>query len=92
MTTTVAELLADESRWCQDAEAKDENGIPCAEWSEVAASWCIEGACIAVYGLVKADEQIRKVGSVIGHCVYRWNDTPGRTHAEVLAAVRKAGI
>lgn len=95
--STVAELLEDESRWCQMALARDEEGIGCDPESDEASSWCAIGAIVHVYGRDdayfwswgKLRESLRRDG----FCdIVDFNNAPKRTHAEVLAAVRKAGI
>jgi hypothetical protein len=96
---TIAELLADESHWCQGTMARDVNGIGCGIQDDNTMSFCLLGACHKVYG--------HKMPEVVGKLVERirggnshypqsaltlWNDDRTRTHAEVLELVRKVGV
>ena len=91
---TVAELLADESSWTPASIARDAKGCAVADSSPLACQWCVVGALIKVYPEI--GEQIdawNKLAKIVGgQHMAAWNDRRGRTHAEVLEAVRKAGI
>lgn len=91
---TVAELLDDPKNWTQNGWARTPAGNTCHFNSELACAYCLAGATLHCYpeSLV-AYEALEKVKAVIGQSDYvKWNDAKGRTHAEVLAAVKKAGI
>lgn len=94
---TVAELLTDESKWTQGTYARDAGGdsVLCREAK--ACRWCLLGAMRVVYGGHRStgfDSAFRRLRDAIGRHVpvHEWNDTPGRTFAEVRAAIEKAGI
>lgn len=101
---TVAELLADPARWTKFEMARDSNGEECHEKSPLATCFCVEGACIRIYGngdrnmlyeewpSVKAEMKLKNSLGIKYGNIARWNDAPERTHAEVLEAVKRAGI
>lgn len=73
-----AEILREDG-WCQGV-SRDERGAHCA----AGAVW---EACPGPGGYpVRLLTQIR-LGRVIGTQVVSWNDTPGRTAEEVIAAL-----
>lgn len=91
---TVAELLEAPERWTQGTYSKSESGDSVYPRNPAAVCWCLLGAIDEVYDVgdprKKAYEAMQKT---IDKCMLTmWNDAPERTHAEVLAAVRKAGI
>lgn len=82
--------------WTQGAYARDKRGLAVPEQSESAVSFCVRGAILRCYpGLDSVDitdkvEQHVKNISGVGNIV-RWNDTPGRTKAEVIDALEAVG-
>jgi hypothetical protein len=46
----VRELLSDESKWTQDANARDKNGVDVPVYSPKACCWCLQGAMDKCYG------------------------------------------
>lgn len=91
---TVYEILEDPKRWGQKS-AVDQPGCECVSTAIGRLSHTYEAG----------EEMQRKflatVGVMVPACasptdlmtsIWSWNDAPERTHAEVLAAVRKAGI
>lgn len=97
-------LIATPERWTRSTYMRDSAGlrldIRCADDRARAVCWCSLGATAQVasdcdygasdcdYGAeVKAD---RLLEAAVGGDVVRWNDRPGRTHAEVLAAFDRA--
>ncbi len=89
---TVAGLLARPELWGQ-----------CGNKNNSENSNCIQTAISRVYGYGdETEEAIRKFCECVGipkndgvymfKDIWDWNDAPERTHAEVLEAVRKAGI
>lgn len=90
---TVAELLADEKRWTQGEFAKTASGQGCVPHNPNAVCFCLWGAMTRVYQSRDAhDKAVEKLQAVIGRHqrIAQFNDT--HTHAEVLAAVKEAGI
>lgn len=89
---TVAGLLADPERWCKGAAAKlTRRGGSCPV--DIGKMFCLLGAIHRVY---KTNEKIGnivyKVRELIGKDIITWNDARRRTHAQVLAVVKKARI
>lgn len=90
---TVAELLADETRWSIGAAARDKTGlIPVDPNSPTAASWCLIGAVNRCYGRGPAGDVILgTLYSMLGYVsLGQFNDS--HSHAEVLALVQRAGV
>lgn len=88
----VRELLA--RGWCQGAYAKTDRGRPIGPNETPATCFCLTGACIRVVGdgpgmsgfLAHLRETLELRGWEY-HSIPIWNDSPGRTQAEVLALV-----
>lgn len=78
--------------WCKFVCSKDKFGFSVEPHSERASSWCSVGAISAAYAghEFTAKEKLRKV--IKCDSIANWNDAPGRTKRQVLAAFRKAGI
>jgi hypothetical protein len=95
---TVYELLESPERWMKGAYSNREviaqtDGVNNPE----ATCFCILGAIRKVYNLTRdSNEYAEKVKNTLQlyhwEYLHEWNDAPERTHAEVLEAVRKAGI
>lgn len=90
-----AELIAAPERWTQGTLARDANGKECQECGTQAVQWCALGAIVRAAAdagfhshwcdaswVLRLHLGIRNTGE--------WNDSPFRTHAEVLAALRAA--
>jgi hypothetical protein len=95
--TSVAELLADPERWTKGKAARNENGKRVKLTSHKAQCWCVSGAIGRIYANVwDKKRSLERLAAAAGvphrHFIAGWNDAPERTHAEVLEAVRKAGI
>lgn len=93
--STVAELLESPERWCQGMNAQNAAGQYALVRSHDACRWCLRGAVALIYGdeMNVAWAKLKEaIGVAPGDSLIPWNDAPERTHAEVLAAVRKAGI
>ena len=91
LARAVRELLATPDRWTQGAAARDSRGVAC-DWADETAvvSWCILGA-IYHFGAPTSSVLLlrRALSRQLGEMdtflpVDSWNDTPGRTHADVL--------
>lgn len=89
---TVEELLSDPARWTQGCFAKSANNKPRRWYAEDACKFCLVGAMYRVYGETANAQIYDQLRDVTGIEVSIFNDDPSRTHAEVLEAVRKAGI
>jgi len=77
------------AKWTRDVEARNAAGTPVAANNDDACSFCINGALrrgsgrnpdVARHYLCKATDTVGYLG------LAEWQDTPERTHAEVLAA------
>ena len=87
--------IKDESRWCQDALARDADGHEVPPLSEDAASWCAFGAILRECDGYHADRRV-SVGTramieferAAGSNMATANDIDG--HAAVVDAYRKA--
>lgn len=91
---SLQELFAEPSRWTRHAIAADSRGWVARANSVRAVCWCLLGATALVYPR-SGDwrEVIRKLTLAAGtDRLARWNDAEGRTHAEVLELVTKAGV
>lgn len=84
--------IAKPEAWCKGRFATDAKGEDIASRSTDAASWCMRGAICAVsssdHDATCARELLERVTGARN--LAHWNDDPGRTHAEVLAAFDRA--
>lgn len=89
-----SELIADPDKWTQDAEARDEHGDEVASGSRKAVRWCLVGAvrkCVRDRLRVMFWPNLRaKLPG--GHSLESFNDTAGRTHAEVIDLLKSVGL
>lgn len=91
-----------ERGWCQGSMARDGSGTVVASHDKQACSWCASGAlrtaasaATAIGDRFERTDALdkarwllrRETGAVY---ISEWNDAPGRTQAEVLAAVDRA--
>lgn len=91
--TTVAELLESPERYCGNRgyASEDADGLACQVRSPDAVAWTIPGALEFIYGDGEAyNEARKKLLAVIGETI--WLFMARSSHAEVLDAVRRAGI
>lgn len=88
--SSVRELLANPARWTQGPFARDASGTAVSPGTDEACSFCLVGAVYRVYGNMDLHTLIPHLPA--GMTVPEFNDTKGRTHAEVLDLVVKAGI
>jgi hypothetical protein len=78
-----------EQGWTQHAFAR--NGIePVPSRSVTATCWCAIGAITAANGSSSSSSEVFLERAVGTDDVPAWNDAPGRTQAEVLAAFDRA--
>lgn len=90
------ELIRDESRWCQRAQAVNADGWPVPPRRPEAVRWCASGALIRAH--ISGDEQMAlwratdalfpEVGVGISPAIVAVNDTLG--HAAVMQIFEKA--
>lgn len=79
--------------WTQDEYARDESGAHVDQYAKDATCWCIAGAISAAKGEggYWPSDTIRYFMDINGISdVADWNDAPGRTQAEVIAAFTRA--
>lgn len=86
-----SELLARPESWCQKAFAIDKNGTFVAPDSSMGVKWCMVGAVMRCFDSLAECDIHEKTLATAGFGV-EWNDAPGRTHAEVLAALTSVGL
>lgn len=90
-----ADLIEPEGAWIQRSYARDRMGHFVDYTSPGAACWCAEGAIFrqipdADMSDVNAVWRFIAMAEPEAHDTPYWNDRPGRTQAEVVAALRKA--
>jgi hypothetical protein len=100
---TAARNLISES-WTQHAEARRADGSGVDPWDRDAVSWSLLGALVAGYErLIWLDGQKAALEALARACILLadvidsdslsdWNDAPGRTQADVLAALDEANL
>lgn len=80
--------------WCQGTMARTRHGCPTAWTLPDAASFCSVGAVQAAAGASEGEsvyEAFEFFADVIDRArIPKWNDAPGRTQAEVVAAFDRA--
>lgn len=92
---TVAELLEDPGRWTKKANARTWWRFSTDPNASNARCWCIMGAIQKIYGPGRNAIEISRISNCLPStcgAIVPFNDHPNTTHAEVLDAVRKAGI
>ena len=75
--------------WTQGAYARDAAGTPTGSRMPDAVCWCLDGALRATadFDVDAADIARDALASALGMSVTAWNDSPGRTKDEVIAAL-----
>ena len=88
------ELLATPDKWTQGPMARNAAGESVPDLAEDACSWCMFGALVKCYGHsgIAFCEACRRVHEIIGCKIISFNETPGRTHAEVLDVLKRADV
>ena len=94
---TVVELLADESKWCQGAQARDKNGEAVDPNSPDACCWCLIGSvkrCYSGFDVQRVLELVQDYLYQIEFCrrpnfyqtsaLWIWNDVSERTYDQVI--------
>lgn len=83
-----AALIEPEGAWTQGAYGRDVLGAPCGGRSDKAVCRCAAGAILNVGPHCYDAEDFHR--RVTGQGYEAFNDAPGRTQAEVVAALRQA--
>jgi hypothetical protein len=89
-------LLSKPGAWCQKAEALDRHHNTVDGNSPHACQWCLLGALARCfpgdddkYDIARAEVR----NAIPPHdWISTWNDTPGRTQAEVVALLQSVGL
>ena len=94
------ELLTDETRWTQYADARGEEGDPVPHYSVFACSWCLTGAVARIAnehpevknGYRRLLSALNRELRITGHIpdIQEWNDVEDRQHSEVIALLDRA--
>lgn len=82
-----------EQGWCQGTMAKEQRGRMRGPKESYSCSWCVLGALAAASTLEELNPYRTArtlMEAVVAPSLSAWNDAPGRTQAEVLAAFDKA--
>jgi hypothetical protein len=91
---SVRALLRSKRRWAQHNFALDSKGNSVPACSDSAVRFCLRGACMRVYGLAFDGEIRDRLEKLLPkNChgmISYFNDS--RSHARVLALVRKAKV
>jgi hypothetical protein len=81
--------------WTQGKFARNAKGEGVFSFSKDAVCWCARGAINATFR-ENVSEKIKawqKLKAIIGDVdIFEWNDSPERTHGEVIEVFEKAGI
>ena len=89
----VRELLTDESKWTQGFDARSKSGRRVDWESRAAVRWCLLGAVYYCYGTDKDYARVFDlIKGEVGPYIATWNDTSGRTFADVRALIEKLDI
>jgi len=89
---TLAELFSKPGTWCQGAYARDKRGRKCnSPMSKGAVQYCLIGAAHR-YGTCDTKRIICMAFPDPVQGAMKWNDTFGRTQAEVQALCERLGI
>ena len=94
------ELLVEEDRWTQYAEARNNDGYPVRHYSKFACSWCLTGAVARIanehpevkngyHRLLSALNREVKITCHVAD-IQEWNDVEDRQHSEVIALLDRA--
>jgi hypothetical protein len=91
------ELLSTEDKWTKGFAARDKDGKPVWPFHESAVQWDVMGAIRLCHeGFDAFFEACNVLRMAISGCLAtrldHWNDDTNRTHAEVLEALKKAGV
>lgn len=91
--TLAADILTPEDAWTQNSWACDANGRIVPPRSGDACCRCLDGALIAVKGTDDTHRELEAIAVALNvGSAMEWNDEPGRTQAEVVAALRSTAL
>lgn len=79
-----------EKGWTATVFARDADGLPIHETDRRAVCWCASGALHASGSPWGSDARTVFIRAIGTGEIPDWNDSPGRTQSEVLAAFDKA--
>ena len=87
------ELLSDESKWTKGVSARDADG----QWEDyrsgMAVKWCIKAAIWRCYDTEESRSgACRKVASIVGPDISKWNDSNSTTFADVRRVLLEANV
>lgn len=87
-----ADLIEPQGKWTQGTFARGKRNRPCKEGnSSTARCWCALGAIQhETNSVALRNEAHWRLRKTLGMLVTSFNDAPGRTQAEVVAALREA--
>jgi len=87
-------LLEKPEHWTTGQFARDAEGRGCHSHSTRAVSWCARGAIEKCYKDLTVFPALERLWEAIGARVgiINWNDDPKRTHAQVVAMLKKANV
>lgn len=88
-----SELIATPDKWTKGEMAKDADGFPVFSTQDSAVCWCLLGAINRACG-IDANRVVifNKLGFKKINELTDWNDAPERTHSDVLARLKGAGL
>lgn len=85
-----ADLIEPEGCWTQGSFARDAAGERIFSRDKRAQCWCMFGAIVVVGNAQKINEITDLFLDNFNKAPIAFNDTPGRTQAEVVSALRRA--
>lgn len=88
------EVLESPEKWTTGTCFRNAEG-EAVPYSQDAACCCVYGALALAYGgtsTSKFRRAVLEIEVVVGSAVGTWNDAPGRTHAEVVALLKKLNL
>lgn len=98
----IHELFSDPRKWTQGAYARDKEHRHITEVGQIPVCFCLLGALRWCYSNGKHQDYAAVCKKLSDRfesdkhhwqtAVLNWNDTPGRTHEEVLALVKELDI
>lgn len=85
--------LLEQKGWCQGDWAKNRRGASTIYSRDSACSFCLLGSIYRVYEADERTNALARIASVLkASSIAAWNDAPGRTKEEVIAALKAADV